>query len=231
VARKRFDVRGDFRKEARNLTKLNSCLSNHQRIVKYLAVITIGDEDDPGSPKEFNILLPLATTDLKNFLYDNKFEQNCYGVVDLVNEASNLADAVQWLHGGLRVEEKIVVCCHMDIKLDNILVYLDQQASHVGWWKISDFGISSMVEREERRASSRKKSATLLSVPSPAGCLARITGSVRISPNRPGGPYSAPEFFLGSQVGPESDVWSFGCILFQVVLRGVVSETGKLISS
>ena len=221
MARKRFRARGDFRKEAQNLAKLNSCLSNHQRIVKYLAVITIGDEEDLGSPKEFNILLPLANTDLKGFIYSKEFEQNCHGVVDLVNEASNLADAIHWLHGGLRIEEKIIVCCHMDIKLDNILVFLDRQASHVGWWKISDFGISLMVEREERRASDRKKNNALLSVPSPAGCLARITGSVRVSANRPGGPFSAPEVAMGNQVGPESDIWSFGCILFQILLRGV----------
>jgi hypothetical protein len=221
VARKRFRARGDFRKEAQNLTKLNSCLSNHQRVVKYLAVITIGDEDDIGSPKEFNILLPLANTDLNGFIYSKEFEQSCYGVVDLVNEASNLADAIHWLHGGLRIEEKIVVCCHMDIKLDNILVYLDQQASHVGWWKISDFGISSMVERGERRPSARKKNVDLLSVPSPAGVLARITGSVRVSANRPGGAYSAPEVAIGNHIGPESDIWSFGCIMFQILLRGV----------
>lgn len=221
MARKRFRARGDFRKEAQNLTKLNSCLSNHGRIVKYLAVITIGDEDDLGLSKEFNILLPLANTDLKGFLYSREFERDCHGVVDLVNEASNLADAIQWLHGGLRIEEKIVVCCHMDIKLDNILVYLGQQASHVGWWKISDFGISSMVEREERHAAARKKSPAMLSVPSPAGCLARITGSVRVSAKRPGGAYSAPEVAIGNQVGPESDIWSFGCILFQILLRGV----------
>ena len=93
MARKRFGARGDFRKEAQNLTKLNSCLSNHNRIVKYLAVITVEDEEDLGSQKEFNILLPLADTDLKGFIYDERFEQNCGGVRDLVNEASNLVDA------------------------------------------------------------------------------------------------------------------------------------------
>ncbi|KAG0651751.1 leucine-rich repeat receptor serine threonine-kinase, partial [Hyphodiscus hymeniophilus] len=221
VARKRFRAKGDFRKEAQNLTRLNSCLSSHDRIVKYLAVITIEDEEDLGSPKEFNILLPLAHTDLKGFIYNKDFEQNCSGVVDLVNEASYLADAIRWLHGEMRIEGKIVVCCHMDIKLDNILVYLDPKASHVGWWKISDFGISSMVEREERRTNARKRTPTLLNVPSPAGVLARITGSVRVSANRPGGAYSAPEVFIAKQIGPESDIWSFGCILFQVLLRGV----------
>ena len=109
----------------------------------------------------------------------------------------------------------------MDIKLDNILVYLDRKASHVGWWKISDFGISSMVEREEPRPSARRRAPALLSVPSPADRLARITGSVRVSANRPGGPYSAPEVAIGNHVGPESDIWSFGCILFQILLRGV----------
>jgi serine/threonine protein kinase len=219
VARKSFPARGDFRKEAQNLARFNGSLSDHKRIVKYLAVITIQDEEDEGAPKEFNILLPLADADLQHFLSEPCYDSRCGGIVELILEASNLADAIRWLHGGLRISGKVLFCCHMDLKLDNILVYLDHP-SRVGWWKISDFGISSMVERTTSEHSPRRPSSALLSVPSPAQSLARITGTARFSVHRPPGPYTAPEMEYGNEVGPSSDIWSFGCILYQVLARG-----------
>jgi hypothetical protein len=221
VARKSFPARGDFRKEAQNLARFNGSLSDHKRIVKYLAVITIEDEEDEGAPKEFNILLPLAEADLEHFLNMPCYESRCGGIVELIFEASNLCDAIRWLHSGLRISGKVLFCCHMDLKLENILVYLENPSrSRVGWWKISDFGISSMVERATSEHSPRRPSSTLLSVPSPAQSLARITGTARFSVHRPPGPYTAPEMEYGNEVGPSSDIWSFGCILYQVLARG-----------
>ena len=219
MARKSFPARGDFRKEAQNLARFNGSLSDHTRIVKYLAVITIEDEQDDGAPKEFNILLPLADADLEHFLNKPCYESRCGGIIELIKEASNVADAIRWLHGGLRISGKVLFCCHMDLKLDNILVYLDYP-SRVGWWKISDFGISSMVERATSEHSPRRSSSALLSVPSPAQSLARITGTARFSVHRPPGPYTAPELDYGNEVGPSSDIWSFGCMLYQVLARG-----------
>ncbi|KAH8592625.1 kinase-like domain-containing protein [Bisporella sp. PMI_857] len=224
VARKWFSAKGDFRKEARNLAKLNSSLSDHKRIVKYLAVITIGDEQDQGSSKEFNILLPLANTDLKHFLYDLKYEEQCQGVKDLINECAQLSDAVRFLHNGLTIDGKVLICCHMDLKLDNILVYLNS-SSPVGCWKISDFGISSMSRREDIQITPTQPALALLEVPSPAQSLARITNTVRTNAKRPPGPFSAPEVELGNEVGRSSDIWSFGCILFQVLARAVGGMT------
>ena len=196
MARKRFQARGDFRKEADNLAKFNNGLSDHKRIVKYLAMFTIGEETDLWASKEFNILLPLADTDLKQFLYDPLFASRCSEVVPMVREASNLADAIRWLHAGLMVSGQMLVCCHMDLKLDNVLVYFKHPppASVVGWWKISDFGISSMTERQHYASSSRRQATSaLLEVPSPASSLARIiTGTVQASVHRAAGPYSAP---------------------------------------
>jgi serine/threonine protein kinase len=223
VARKSFPARGDFRKEAQNLARFYGSLSNHTRIVKYLAVITIEDEQDDGAPKEFNILLPLADADLEDFLTKPCYESRCGGISELIKEISNVADAIRWLHGGLRISEKVLICCHMDLKLDNILVYLENPSrSPVGCWKISDFGISSMVERATSEHSPRQPSSTLLSVPtsSPAQSLAHITGTAIFSVHRPPGVYTAPEIEYGNEVKPSSDIWSFGCILYQVLARG-----------
>ncbi len=198
VARKWFQAKGDFRKEAKNLAKLNESLSDHKRIVKYLAMFTIGDEEDRWASKEFNILLPLADTDLKKFLYEPEYSPKCTTIAHMVEEASNLADAIRWLHAGLRISGKVLICCHMDLKLDNVLVYLRHTASPVGWWKISDFGISSMTERQHETPDPRRPSASFLEVQevrSPAESLARITGTIRASVQRPAGIYSAPGWF------------------------------------
>jgi hypothetical protein len=105
----------------------------------------------------------------------------------------------------------------MDLKLDNVLVYLENPSrSRVGWWKISDFGISSMVERVTTEHSPRRPSSTFLSVPSPAQSLARITGTARFSVHRPPGPYTAPEIVrIGGAL----------FFLFGNVSRGVTLET------
>lgn len=165
--------------------------------------------------------MPLADTDLKQFLYQPTFEGRCGGVTDLILEAANLADAIRWLHEGQPINGKVMVCCHMDLKLDNVLVYFNNR-SGVGWWKISDFGISSLINREEMQQemdARRPSRASYLSVDSPAASLARITGTAKTTAKRPAGTYSAPEVGLGSEIGTKSDIWSFGCILNQVLAR------------
>jgi Protein kinase domain len=199
---------------------LNSSLADHKRIVPYLAVFTVEDEEDQGASKEFNIILPLADADLQQFLYEKNFEGAWDNVVDVIKEASNLASAVKWLHEGQTISGKVLVCCHMDIKLDNVLVYLKDNPP-VGWWKISDFGISSLQERKKELAAPRRPTSALLTVPtmSPAESLRIITAQIKTSVKRPAGAFSAPEVEAGEDVGPESDIFSFGCILFQVLAR------------
>ncbi|KUJ23541.1 kinase-like protein [Mollisia scopiformis] len=224
VACKKFQTRGDFRAEAKNLDNLASALSKHERLVKHIAFITIGDVHDPGATKEFNILLPMADTDLKRLLYLEQYSPQCSDVVELVKEASKVFDALAWLHQGQMVEDKMQVFCHMDLKPANILVYeIGEYKFPAGCWMISDFGISSMTERHQNTQflNTFEKS--------PAGTLASILGadSVLTSRKREPGIYSAPEAHkLNGKIGPASDVWSLGCILFQVLLRGVGGSEG-----
>ncbi|KAH6679447.1 kinase-like domain-containing protein [Halenospora varia] len=223
VARKQFQAKGDFRKESENLRKIHQTLSGHSRIVKYLAIFTIEDEHDRNFPKQFNILMDLADIDLTHFLLAEEFRTRCGGVVQLLKEASALADAIAWLHRSHTINDNFFVWCHGDLKPDNVLVYF-KDAADVGFWKISDFGISSLIERREEQ-SSRPRTPAFLNVPgaaesvSPAESLAIITGREKAIAQRHPGPYSAPEVEKGHDIGPESDIWSFGCILFQILLR------------
>jgi serine/threonine protein kinase len=233
VGRKRLPAKGNFKDEVRNLTTLNSGLSRNPRIVQYLAVFTVEDEQDEEAPKEFNIIFPLADADLELFLYNKEFGSAWDKTVEVIKEASNLVGAIRWLHEGLIISEsgKVLVCCHMDLKPDNILVYLNRNHP-VGWWKISDFGISSLKEREREiepeRAPRQRPTSTLLTAPtaSPAESLRIITAEIKTSIKRPAGPFSAPEVEEGGVVGPESDIWSFGCILFQVLARAACGLAG-----
>lgn len=106
----------------------------------------------------------------------------------------------------------------MDLKLDNILVYSISPSLPLGCWKISDFGISSMSSKREDTENSPRKVA-MSELLTPVQSLAYNTNTVRTDARRPAGPFSAPEVELGSKIGRASDIWSFGCILFQVLAR------------
>lgn len=107
----------------------------------------------------------------------------------------------------------------MDLKLDNILVYSISSELPVGCWKISDFGISSMSKREDKENSPGKLASAMSELLTPVQSLAHNMNTVRTDARRPAGPFSAPEVELGSKIGRASDIWSFGCILFQVLAR------------
>ncbi|KAI9774238.1 MAG: hypothetical protein M1839_001740 [Geoglossum umbratile] len=89
VARKCFKTRGKFRGELEILAKLRKSLSQHRRIVLYLATITIGDK--------CHLLSPLADMDLENFLYKTP-EASKVTLVELIAETANLAGALDFLH-------------------------------------------------------------------------------------------------------------------------------------
>lgn len=221
-----MDAQGDFRKERHNLLMLNSSLSRHDHIVRYLAIIIVGD---PGSTKEFNILMPLATMNLEKFLYEEPSLLPKFDIKDLLQQTACIADAIAWLHGGLPIKDRRFICCHMDLKLDNILVYLDRNVKDepVGKWKIADFGISTLKELETKPKSQQRHRSQNLTVQSPANTLAYLTA--RATATRPPAAYQAPEVSRGNEVGRSSDVWSFGCILFQVLIRAAGPGTQKLL--
>ncbi|GAB1199412.1 hypothetical protein APSETT444_008760 [Aspergillus pseudonomiae] len=204
VALKQFEARGDFRSETNNLDVLRSSLSKHDRIVPFLATVTIGNS--------FNILSPLAEMDLDVFLREG--HQRCpdFTVRDLMQEAAHLAGALAFLHQGLDSNPPGLTCCHMDLKPSNILVFQGDSLDYpkVGKWKISDFGISIM-SRPERTGTT-------------------VTEFVDSFTHRelsrpPPGPYQSPD---GAGLGLKSDIWSLGCILTRVLALGLGGTAGMM---
>ncbi|KAE8136096.1 hypothetical protein BDV38DRAFT_294135 [Aspergillus pseudotamarii] len=204
VALKQFEARGDFRSETKNLDVLRSSLSKHDRIVPFLATVTIGNS--------FNILSPLAEMDLDVFLREG--HQRCpdFTVRDLMQEAAHLAGALAFLHQGLDSYPPGLSCCHMDLKPGNILVFHGDALDFpkVGKWKISDFGISIM-SRPERTGTTVTE------------FVDSITHRERLSP--PPGPYQSPD---GAGHGLKSDIWSLGCILTRVLALGLEGADGMM---
>ena len=201
---KQFEARRDFRSETKNLDILRSSLSKHDRIVPFLATVTIGNS--------FNILSPLAEMDLDAFLREG--HQRCpdFTVRDLMQEAAHLAGALAFLHQGLDSYPPGLSCCHMDLKPGNILVFQGDALDFpkVGKWKISDFGISIM-SRPERTGTTVTE------------FVDSITHRERVSP--PPGPYQSPD---GAGHGLKSDIWSLGCILTRVLALGLEGADGMM---
>jgi serine/threonine protein kinase len=150
---------------------------------------------------------------------------------DLIEASSNLADALDYIHNRLYNNEGRIALAHNDIKPENILVvYPDStDPSHffpAGRWKLTDFGLSRIKEP-------RKSDAELLCAEDalqPSN-LTQITHRIQPSvsktlPKRYPGSYTAPELEQNQNNpqktdGRKADVWSFGCVLAEVIAYAV----------
>jgi len=235
VACKKLRVDKDFNNEADTLQILKESLISQKHILKHLATIKHG-------PDRY-ILLPYASHgDLFQFLHCGKAlddEPSPYNFDEKFPSISNtttkiaqpllrqcwaLANAVDWLHGGITIESNSssskVFCIHMDLKPDNILIQHDSD-SIVGKWMISDFGISVTKEKE------KKENSNILSI---RDWYNRFT-SVNTRPRRNAGTYQAPEVKSTEnirnqsanlshdqrRVGSKLDIWSYGCIFSEIL--------------
>ncbi len=82
---------------------------------------------------------------------------------------------------------------HRDIKPSNIIISRTESGGEIA--QLVDFGISSSVHEKAGRDQTLTQ-----------------TGNVLGSPR-----YMSPEQFLGQDVGPESDMYSLGCVLYEML--------------
>ena len=190
----------------------------------HIAAIVQGDN--------FMILIPLAELrDLDVFLRggyialdDTRNQEKVYdfseefpGMVPanpllpaaLFNQLFEVASALVWLHEELRILGSLDrYCAHMDLKPGNILITRDKK-SNVGRWVISDFGISLFEKSTNRKA---------LRVHSIRDVGPRLTSRAHQDKVIRGrGPYEPPEVSNKNVDGRKCDVWSFGCVLSDVM--------------
>ncbi|KAH8422340.1 uncharacterized protein LDX57_000097 [Aspergillus melleus] len=202
VACKSFSTRRDFRNEVENLSLLRGSPSWHDRIVLSLATVTM--------KQQFSIIFPCADMDLDEFLAGEYEQFPVFTLSDLVNEASGLAGALAFLHGGLQPEN--LKCRHMDLKPPNVLIF-KSKGYRAGEWKITDFGIS-IIDKPDQHPETVSDLVQDITFPVP--------GEVPYHTST----YQPPEASNDRPFGRRSDVWSLGCILMRVLAFGLGGKDG-----
>ena len=234
----------DFLHDVKNLQLLKESLTQHDRIMLHMATIIHGSN--------YHILLPIAEYgDLELFLNEGyewpeseisqyDFESRFPLVYEELPNATlrqlkDLADAMRWLHDDLYISDnEDLYCAHMELKPNSILIVPNDnsspQQSQVGKWMFSDFGLSVLTRSTEGRPTSPAATVSIRDMHH-----AFAEGSIRTRPRGSYGAYQAPEVQPNESatVGRQSDVWSFGCIIAEVVvfavgMRELVQEFRKI---
>lgn len=148
----------------------------------------------------------------------------------VLSEMYTLADALDWLHNRLNVKSKPGLrCAHTDFKPSNILISSDHNESSypAGRWVITDFGISAFRADDSEPNEQNSHGEQCISVDldlskeqevKTVGDFMR-TQTLRVARTQEG-TYQAPEACQPGRkhfVGRRSDIWSFGCVLLEVI--------------
>jgi serine/threonine protein kinase len=198
-----------WNREIQAYKRLNSI--HHQHIVRLLATY-LQDE-------RLHMIFPWADGNLFQF-WKERFPDRSYPPRDhklarwMLKQFVGLAEALQSIHNykissaqdDLQMEaHKRTHGRHGDLKPENILCFRstasDSQEDTFGTLMISDLGSTEFH-----------------------GTLSKV-----VETNAAGGfteTYKAPEFDFMKQVSPESDIWSFGCVLFQFIVWYMLGWSG-----
>lgn len=212
LARKDYEIDVDQSKLAQEEHKvigkiLESNAWKCENILQNVGSLRIGNT--------YSLFMPLAECDLRGFMTERKPEgpSTTKEKADIIGCAAGLAGALKFLHSEMKTSDltEDLICYHMDLKPDNILVFHDTRPFHNGYiWKLSDFGMARVKVKGQKARNSEQnltawfKPKTPSTEPSPSATINR----------RGGGTYLGPESLSASaSMKTPSDVWSLGCVV------------------
>ena len=138
----------------------------------------------------------------------------------VVEEAHQVASALKWLHEDLRISDTPdCYLAHMDLKPANILLVSDSRCP-AGRWMLSDFGVSAFYKATNARVLGTPAIRDVGNKLTSRGFQDKIV--------RGYGPYQAPEVNAETVDSRKCDVWSFCCVLCDI-LAFAVGRTKALI--
>lgn len=208
LARKDYRMNDDFRaRDERDVMERILGISRScENILENFGSVQIGDT--------YSLFMPLAICDLKMYMMSQDFHpmspSTTEAKADLIRCAEGLADGLKFLHS----EMDGIVCYHMDLKPDNILIFRDRtRGEDREIWKISDFGMARVKIRKPRgqlTGGERDFDRLFIRRRNPTE-----EPSLSLTLNRRGeGTYLAPESISATRsMNTESDVWSLGCVI------------------
>jgi serine/threonine protein kinase len=219
----RQDYLARFRVEARALGKLQ-----HPHIVQ----VSDYGIDSRNGDIPYLVMEYLEGMTLDRYLRQMEFLQ----LSQVLPIAESIAGAIDYAHG--------CGVLHRDLKLQNIFLIGNPSESRV---KILDFGLARIADdhaRQEKKniparrpvgkdpRSSEEKSGTLTIAGNPEGGTLDLSAEERTKLTQTGSVmgtlgYIAPEILRGEKAGPASDVFSFGVLIYEMLVGRKPSDASS----
>jgi Tol biopolymer transport system component len=147
------------------------------------------------------------------------------GIVMELVEGPTLGDRIA--HGPVPIDEALAIAKQiadaLDAAHDKNIIHRDLKPANVkvtpgGKVKVLDFGLAKMADAEPARGSSLSMSPTLAVQATSAGLILGTAG------------YMSPEQARGKTIDRRTDIWAFGCVLYEMLTGRPVFETGETVS-
>ena len=206
-----FDVgkqREEVTKEINSL--VNKCQTlkelSHDNIIQYFDCESEYKEEN--STFIVNIAMEYQETNLTDFMkkFTAKNKMKTLPINIIAKITKKIVEGLVYLH-----EHKII---HRDLKPENILMSSDSNAV-----KIGDFGISVWIKESQSKMKNKILNYT-------RDFMKRSVAGTGI--------YMAPEVLLCNPYGYDCDIWSLGCIVFEMaggIKPFCTNEPGKIVPS
>jgi len=174
----------------------------------------------------------LATLNHPNIGAVYGFEESpaATGIVLELVEGPTLADRI--VHGALPIDECLAIAKQIADALDAAheknVIHRDLKPANIkvtpgGKVKVLDFGLAKMAESSA--GSTRQDPAYALSM-SPTLAVRETSAGLILGTAG----YMSPEQARGKPVDRRSDIWSFGCVLYEMVTGRPVFDAGETVS-